>query len=70
MSTVTANQNYPVLNAYEIAVADVNGDGLPDILIGTGATSSVVNGIYTNTPGVLLQNAASPGTFMALQNLP
>lgn len=68
--TFLTAQNYPVLNAYEIAVADVNGDGLPDILVGTGATSNVVNGIYTNTPGVLLQNAASPGTFAAIQNLP
>jgi hypothetical protein len=29
-----------------------------------------VNGIITNTPGVLLQIAGSPGTFGALQNLP
>ena len=65
-----AAQNYPVLNAFEIAVVDVNGDGKPDIVIGTGATSSVVNGIYTNTPGVLLQSASSPGTFSAVQNLP
>jgi hypothetical protein len=68
--TFLGAQNYPVINAFEIAVADVNGDGLPDILVGTGATSSVVNGIYTNTPGVLLQSAASRGTFTAVQNLP
>jgi hypothetical protein len=65
-----AASNYTVSNANEIAVADVNGDGLLDIIIGTGMTQSIVNGIYPNTPGVLLQSASSPGTFGALQNLP
>lgn len=42
-----------------IAVADVNGDGLPDIIIG-GSTEVAV----------LLQNASSPGTFLAAVNYP
>jgi hypothetical protein len=68
--TFAAASNYTVVNANEIAVADVNGDGLPDIVVGTGATQPLVNGIYTNGPGVLLQNATAPGTFEAVQNLP
>jgi hypothetical protein len=70
LGTFLAASNYTVANANEIAVADVNGDGLLDIVIATGTTQPVVNGVYPNTPGVLLQNASSPGTFGALQNLP
>jgi len=62
--------SYPAPNANQIAVADVNGDGLPDIVVSTGTAQAVVNGVYPNTPGVLLQNASSPGTFGTLQNLP
>jgi hypothetical protein len=68
--TFAAATNYAVVDANEIAVADVNGDNLPDIVVSTGATSSLVNGVYTNVPGVLLQNASAPGTFGAVQNLP
>lgn len=68
--TFKAAANYAVINAYEIAVADVNGDGRPDIVIGTGASQPVVNGVVTNTPGVLLQSSTVAGTFGALQNLP
>ncbi|HTY50897.1 MAG TPA: VCBS repeat-containing protein [Steroidobacteraceae bacterium] len=62
--------SYPVQNANEIAVADVNGDGHPDIILGTGPSQPAVNGMIPNAPGVLLQNAASPGTFGSLQALP
>jgi hypothetical protein len=68
--TFMAATNYTVSNANQLALADVNGDGLIDIVIATGATHPVVSGIYTNTPGVLLQVASAPGTFAALQNLP
>jgi hypothetical protein len=61
--------NYAVVDANQIAIADVNGDGLLDIVTATGATHPLVNNVYTNTPGVLLQNPAAPGTFQALQNL-
>ena len=62
--------NYSVSNANQIAVADLNGDGLLDIVTATGATQTLNNGIYTNSPGVLLQSASAPGTFLPLQNIP
>ncbi|HEY6453002.1 MAG TPA: VCBS repeat-containing protein, partial [Steroidobacteraceae bacterium] len=68
--TFLAAVNYAVPYANEIAIADVNGDGLVDIIVTTGASQPVENGIITNTAGVLLQVAGSPGTFGALQNLP
>ena len=68
--TFLAASNYSVSNANEIAVADVNGDNLPDIVTATGATQPLVNGVYTNSAGVLLQSAASPGTFAPLEDLP
>ena len=52
--------SYPTVagsQATSIVVTDVNGDGLPDIVI--GGTSAV---------SVLLQNAAAPGTFLAATN--
>jgi hypothetical protein len=58
-----AATNYTVINANEIAIADVNGDGLVDIIIATGPG-------VTSRPGVLLQNAAAPGSFAALTSLP
>jgi hypothetical protein len=68
--TFMAATNYPVSNANQIAVADVNGDGHTDIIVATGLSQTVENGIVTNKPGVLLQSAASPGTFGSLQDLP
>ena len=68
--TFMAAANYAVMNSNQIAIADVNGDGHLDIIVATGLSQTIVNGVITNNPGVLLQNAASPGTFGALQDLP
>jgi hypothetical protein len=51
-------------------VADINGDGLADIVVTNSAALTLAAGVYQSQPGVLLQNPAAPGTFMALQNLP
>jgi len=68
--TFNPASNYATPDANEIAVADVNGDGKPDIVVGTGPAQAITNGVTPNVPGVLLQNAGSPGTFGALQALP
>jgi hypothetical protein len=68
--TFMAAANYAVLNADQIAIADVNGDGHLDIVVGAGPSHPIESGVATNNPGVLLQNAASPGTFGSLQALP
>jgi hypothetical protein len=68
--TFMAAANYPVTNANQIAIADVNGDGHLDIIVATGLSQTMQNGVVSNNPGVLLQNAGSPGTFAALANLP
>ncbi len=66
--TFQAATNFTAEDANEVAVADVNGDGLPDIIISAGPTQPVVNGVTTVHPGVLLQTA--PGTFAAPSDLP
>jgi hypothetical protein len=68
--TFMAAANYPVTNANQIAIADVNGDGHLDIIVATGLSQTMQNGVVSNNPGVLLQNAGSPGTFAALADLP
>jgi len=68
--TFVSATNYAAANANEIAIADVNGDGLVDLIVATGPSPTIQNGVLTNTPGVLLQNPSSPGTFSALQALP
>jgi FG-GAP-like repeat len=61
---------YTVPGANEISIGDVNGDHLPDIIVSNGVTNPLVNGVMTTHPGVLLQNAAPPGSFGKLQDLP
>jgi hypothetical protein len=68
--TFLAAASYATSNATQVAIADVNGDGLVDIVVPVGVSHPLVNGVYTNTPGVLLQVAGSPGTFAAEQDLP
>jgi FG-GAP-like repeat len=68
--TFMAAANYAVMNSNQIAIADVNGDGHLDIIVATGLSQTIINGVITNTPGVLLQIAGSLGTFGALQDLP
>lgn len=61
VSVFTATANANVIGANLIAIADVNSDGSNDLVITdpgpTGGTMPTVN--------ILLQNTASPGTFMA-----
>jgi hypothetical protein len=59
---------YAAPGAEVIAVADINGDGKPDIVTSSGVTHTIQGGVVTNNPGVLLQTAA--GVFGPLQDLP
>lgn len=72
--TFLAATNYTVQDANQIVIADVHDSslvaGLPDIIVSTGPTHPVVNGVITNHPGVLKSIATAPGTFTALQDLP
>jgi hypothetical protein len=61
---------YPAVDANQIAVADINGDGKPDIVVSNGVTNPVQYGVITTHPGVLLQSATTAGSFGALQDLP
>ena len=56
--------------AQSIIVTDLNGECLPDIIVATGHSQNIQNGVIANTPGVLLQIASTPGTFGLLQDLP
>jgi hypothetical protein len=68
--TFMAAADYAAEDSNQIAIADVNGDGHPDIIVATGRSQTIQGGVIANNPGVLLQNAASPGTFGPLEDLP
>lgn len=61
---------YPAAGANEIAVSDINGDGKLDIVVSNGVTYPMQGGVASTHPGVLLQSATAPGTFLPLQDLP
>jgi hypothetical protein len=61
ITVFTQTQNYNVAGANLIAIADVNGDGLNDLVI----TDPGPAGGMSPTVNVLIQNPASPGTFLA-----
>lgn len=65
--TFAAVSSYPApLSANGVAVADVDGDGLTDIVIESGVSATL--GTLT-PPGVLYQDPAKPGQFLPVQDL-
>ena len=61
VSVFTATANANVIGANLIAIADVNGDGSNDLVI----TDPGPTGGAAPTVNILLQNTATPGTFLA-----
>lgn len=66
ISVFTATVNADFIGADLIAIADVNGDGLNDLVI----TDPGPAGGATPTVSVLLQDAAHPGQFLAAVSYP
>jgi hypothetical protein len=67
--TFLAPVSYPAgAQPQAVKIADVNGDGLPDIVVANYGPGS--NGTGTAGVTVLLQDAAHPGTFLAPVSYP
>jgi hypothetical protein len=66
VSVFTQTANAFVAGANLIAIADVNGDGAKDLVI----TDPGPNGGMAQTVNILLQNKATPGTFLAPVSYP
>jgi hypothetical protein len=66
VSVFTQTQNFNVVGGNIIAIGDVNGDGLNDLII----TDPGPTGGALPTVNVLLQNPASPGTFLTAVSYP
>jgi len=60
---------YAALGAFQVAVADVNDDGLPD-LVSPIPRRDRLRRRADCAAGVLLQDAANHGSFKPLQNCP
>ena len=71
-TSLAAPVTYSLLggDGFQVEVVDVNGDGLPDIVTTSGPTQTVTAGVATMRPGVLYHDAAHPGAFGPLMDLP
>jgi hypothetical protein len=62
--TFMAGVSFPAgAQPQSVRIADVNGDGLPDLVVANRGPGN--DGTGTAGVSVILQNAASPGTFLA-----
>ena len=57
------------IGANRVAVADIDQDGLPDIVTTGGVSWHAVGPVLRTPPGVLYQDAAHPGRFLPLVDL-
>jgi len=60
---------YAAPAATGVAIADLDADGRMDIVIPAGPCTSSTDSCKHATPGVLYQNPANPGHFLAVQSL-